>query len=110
MSDGMSDGERVDLATEVARKEDEAKPRMDLVPPHAVLEIARCMTYGADKYGEDNYLRGGGLDPARLLAAGLRHINAYQRGEEIDPESGLAHLAHAAASLAMLIEVIARER
>ena len=40
----------------------------------------------------------------RLIAAALRHVNAYNGGEDCDPESGVSHIAHAACNLLMLIE------
>ena len=36
------------------------------------------------------------------LACALRHLAAFQRGEDLDPESGLPHLAHAMCNLRML--------
>ena len=39
------------------------------------------------------------------MDACLRHINLHRRGEEVDPESGLPHLAHAVACLMFLLEV-----
>ena len=36
------------------------------------------------------------------LACLMRHMAAWQRGEENDPESGLPHLAHAMCNLRML--------
>jgi hypothetical protein len=34
----------------------------------------------------------------------MRHLNAYQKGELKDPETGLSHLAHASCGLMMLLE------
>ena len=36
-----------------------------------------------------------GLDWTRVSSAVLRHLSAWHGGEDIDPESGLSHLAHA---------------
>lgn len=85
-------------------KHDESKPKMSLVSPLALREVAQVMTFGADKYGTYNYL--GGMNHSRLLDAALRHINAHITGNTQDLESGLLHLSHAAASLLMLIEYI----
>jgi hypothetical protein len=81
------------------KKYDEGKPRFDLIPPDAMLLIADVFTYGAKKYGENNWQ---GVEPStRYLAAAYRHLNAYQRGETLDEGSGLNHLGHAIASLIM---------
>jgi len=90
------------MLNENATKNDDGKPMLALIPPHAILEIGKAMTYGANKYGKYNYL--GGLSYIRLLSALLRHTVAFLRGEDNDPESGLSHLSHAGASIAMLIE------
>ena len=86
-------------------KHDAEKSRVDLLPPRAALDVGRVMGYGAQKYAPNNYLRGEGIDPDRLIAAGLRHLFAHQAGELIDAESKLTHLSHAAASILMAIEV-----
>ena len=36
----------------------------------------------------------------------MRHINAYQRGEAADLESGKSHLAHAVCSLMFVLELM----
>lgn len=88
-------------------KHDGGKPRFDLVPPHGLAAVARVMTAGAAKYGEQNYLNDRSISDARYVAAALRHINAVQCGEALDPETGEHHFAHAASNLLMLLEVMA---
>jgi len=85
----------------MAKKFDQGKERMDLVDPLFVLQIARVLTHGAEKYGENNWQE---LPDAekRYMAALLRHINQYQRGIKIDSESGEWTLAHAACNLMFL--------
>ena len=87
-----------------ARKNDTNKPRFDLVPPRALREVAQVMTHGAEKYSDWNYLKGDGLKAGRYVAATIRHINAFQCGEDNDAEWDLHHLAHAAASILMALE------
>lgn len=93
------------MAKEKGTKYDGEKPMLALVPPRAFEEIGKAMTYGAKKYGQHNYL--GGISYIRLLSALLRHTMAFIRGEDNDSESGLSHLAHAGASVCMLIETVA---
>jgi hypothetical protein len=73
------------------------------VPVRPLEEIALAFTYGAQKYEPDNYRRG--TNWRRYLGAALRHTLAFARGEDADPETGLSHLAHAAACLMILREL-----
>ncbi len=86
------------------RKYDEGKTRFDLVPPLAEEAVAEVMTYGALKYDEENW-RYVANAKRRYQAAARRHMNAHRRGELFDAESGKPHLAHAAASLMMVLEL-----
>ena len=83
-------------------KNDQEKPQMALLSPFALEEIAKVMTFGAKKYSENNWRNG--FKYTRLLSAVMRHLNAYQKGEALDPETGLSHLAHASCGLLMLLE------
>ena len=85
-------------------KHDSGKPLMGAVPPNALLAVARVLTFGAEKYGRDNWRQVESAE-TRYLDAALRHINAYQRGESTDPESGESHLAHAVCSLMFMLEL-----
>lgn len=85
-------------------KYDIAKPMMDLIPPVMELEVAHVLSFGAQKYGPENWRQVPDLR-RRYIAAAKRHINALQQGEERDPESGLHHAAHAVCCLMFLGEV-----
>ena len=82
-------------------KHDGGKPRMDLLPPEALREIADVLALGAQKYDAHNWRKG--FAYSRLIAAALRHLFAWVGGENKDPESGKSHLAHAACCLMFLI-------
>ena len=86
---------------EVGVKYDSGKPRMSLVPPEAIIAMARVLGHGAEKYETHNWLRG--LAHERVLDATLRHLAAYQQGQDIDEDSGLPVLWHAMTELAFLI-------
>lgn len=73
-------------------KHDSEKPRMDLLDPEALIQIAKVMTYGAKKYTAHNWR--GGISWSRVIAAAIRHLFAFMSGEDLDPETGLSHLAH----------------
>lgn len=85
-------------------KFDGEKPRMGLLPPYALEDISKVLTFGAKKYLPNNwkYVEGGA---ERYLNAALRHINSIQKGELEDPESGLLHLSHAACCIMFLIDL-----
>ena len=36
-------------------KHDAGKPRMDLIPPRAEMLLAEVLTFGANRYGDDNW-------------------------------------------------------
>lgn len=73
-------------------KYDGGKPKWDLLPSDALEEIVKVYTMGAVKYAPHNWAQG--MSWSRVFAAMMRHAWAYWRGEDIDPESGLNHMAH----------------
>jgi hypothetical protein len=74
-------------------KYDEGKIRMDLLDPYAIEQLAQVLTFGAKKYAAWNWANG--IAYSRIAAALLRHVFAFLRGEDRDPETGLPHIAHA---------------
>ena len=94
----------VEDAPTTGSKHDSGKPLMGAVPPNSLLAVAKVLTFGAEKYGRDNWRKVENAE-TRYLDAALRHINAYQRGEAADPESGESHLAHAVCSLMFMLEL-----
>lgn len=83
-------------------KFDDNKPPVGLIPRSATLEEAYVLAFGAQKYGTHNWRQG--MKWQRLINASMRHILAFNEGEDFDPESGLCHLAHARCCLSFLIE------
>lgn len=84
------------------KKFDGNKNRVDLLSTVALEKIARVMTFGATKYGDNNWRKG--IAWSRVIGALMRHIFAYVRGENTDPETGLSHLAHAGCCVLFLLE------
>lgn len=83
------------------------KPRVDQLPPAALLEIAAVMGYGAEKYGEWNWAEHATKWKwGQLIGSMLRHIFYWMMREDIDPESGLNHMAHAGANIMMLLDLM----
>ena len=83
-------------------KFDEAKPRHDLLSGYALNELARVAAYGSVKYDDHNWRKG--IKWSRTFSAALRHLWAFWRGEDIDPESGMPHLAHAMWNCMVMLE------
>lgn len=83
-------------------KHDSGKPRMDLLSEVAIEGLASVLAFGATKYSADNWR--GGMAWRRCIAAAMRHLFAFSRGEDTDPESGLPHLDHALCCLMFLSE------
>lgn len=92
---------RPDTGPEVGMKFDQGKADLSLVPLIAIESEARALGFGEKKYGRYNYTNG--FEVSRLTSAALRHLLAYNGGETFDPESGLHHIGHARANLAMLL-------
>lgn len=90
------------------RKYDEGKPRFDLIPPLASLDLAHVLEFGSRKYSDDNWKKVSDLEK-RYLRAALSHINAHQRGQCFDSETNRLHLTHAVASLMFVIEHLSVE-
>ena len=91
---------------ERAIRDDAEKPRMALIPPRAIREVGKALTYGAKHYKDQyNYLRGG-MTTNQLLSACQRHMLEYQCCNGADTESNVHHIACAAANLLMLMEGI----
>ena len=84
------------------RKDDTGKARWDLLPLKATREIVDVLTFGAAKYGANNWQLVEDHE-ARYVAALQRHLTAWRLGETCDPESGLHHLAHAGCCLLFLL-------
>jgi len=83
------------------KKFDNEKVPMDLLSPIALEQIAKVMAFGAKKYDRHNWRAG--IAWSRIIAASLRHIFSFLKGEDKDPETGLSHIAHAACCLMFLL-------
>lgn len=82
------------------------KCRLDLLPPAVLRDVADVLAHGAGKYGPWNWRR----EPPRMsvyFAATMRHLLSWYEGTDDDTESGLSHLAHAMATLAIISDAIA---
>ena len=96
-------GHAVESEKEEGRKFDGGKLEYGLLPPHALKEVVKVLTFGAQKYDRDNWQKVPD-SKRRYFDALQRHVWAWKEGEEFDPESGIHHLAHAMCCLMFLYE------
>lgn len=81
----------------------EKKAPLWLIPGPALIVLSWVMSLGARKYGPYNW-RQQKIKLTVYLAAAQRHILSCLDGEWIDPESGHAHLGHAMACAAIVLD------
>lgn len=82
------------------------KMPIHLWPQSATVLGALGLLDGALKYGRSNW-RATGVRASIYYDAIQRHLNAWFEGEDIDPDSGLPHMAHLLASAAIIVDAIA---
>lgn len=81
-------------------KYDHDKPRWGLLPYDQLDDVVKILTFGAEKYADDNWKIVENAEE-RYFDAMLRHISEYRKAKETnndnlkyDSESELNHLAH----------------
>lgn len=79
--------------TTTAVKHDQGKYDPTMLSEEMIELVSRVRMFGAKKYSRGNWKMG--FKITRSLAAALRHVFAFLKGENNDPESGLCHLGHA---------------
>lgn len=84
-------------------KFDTQKTDWSLMPFEAVEEINKVLEFGAKKYAAHNWCDHNGFKYSRVLNSLLRHVFAFMRGEDKDPESGLSHMAHAGCNVLFIL-------
>lgn len=85
-----------------AKRYNQNKPRMSLVPSSLNRYVAFGLTYGALKYGDDNWRKG--FNWKDIIDSLERHLADLKEGKDIDDESGLPNLCLMGCNLAFLIE------
>jgi len=77
------------------------KIRYDLLEPYAIKELAKVFTKGAEKYEDHNWEKG--MNWSNMIASLKRHLSDWEMGIDLDLETGLPHLAHAAWNIMALL-------
>ena len=90
-----------------ATKYDGGKTDWSLLPWDAVEEIIKVLQFGAGKYSPWNWAENGGFKFNRLFNSSMRHFVAwFWRREDLDPETGLSHMAHLGCNVLFLLHYV----
>ena len=89
--------------SEQGRKYDGGKLRYDLIPVLALEDMVKGLTFGTVKYDDNNWVKVP-EGRKRYLAAALRHIQEYRKGNLWDEEQGIHHLSAAMNNLSFIVE------
>lgn len=83
-----------------------SKPDLSLVSGTMLAHVAAALQDGLDKYGLANW-RQIAVQARTYSAASSRHVKLWEDGEDFAPDSGVHHLAHAAATLLIILDALA---
>jgi len=72
------------------------KSRFDLTHAKAMQGLVDVLTVGAVKYAPRNWEKG--FNWSSVIASLKRHLQAFEAGEDYDPETGLKHIDHVQAN------------
>ena len=89
--------------SEQGRKYDGGKLRYDLIPALALEDMVKGLTFGTIKYDDNNWVKVPN-GRKRYLAAALRHIQEYRKGNLWDEEQNIHHLSAAMNNLSFIVE------
>lgn len=87
-----------------ARK-NSGKPELSMVleARAALIGGSRVLMFGCDKYARCNWLQG--MKHTPLVDSLMRHLVAWQAGEDLDEDSGLPHVDHVLVNALFLSEM-----
>ena len=83
-------------------RSNQGKVPVRYTPLHLLEDCNRVFAFGAEKYHAWGWTKG--MPWSVPYECAVRHLAAWYRGEDIDPESGLPHLGHVMCNLIMLTE------
>ena len=93
--------------TKQALRYNMGKLEWSLVDFDSLEGLVKVLEYGAQKYARNNCKKG--MPVTKVSESLMRHLFAFLRGEDVDPESGCRHISHVMCN-AMFIEYIMREK
>lgn len=125
MSGTVEDFQRVGLEGVVAKAQDQPsvgarvvtsstggqkqakREQFHTIPAEALFELSRLYEYGSSRYAPYNFRRG--YDFSLSFDALQRHAWLWWNGEDVDPESGLSHMASVAWHALTLLMMVQSE-
>lgn len=81
-------------------RKSKGKPEMSQLDPRFLMALSDLMTKSSEKYGKYNWALG--QEYHTPFDSAQRHLLKFMSGEDVDDESGLCHLIHAAANIMIL--------
>lgn len=90
----MIEDKKLEEAPKTALRYNEGKPRYDLLESYALEQLVKVFTAGSKKYADRNWEKG--MSWSKMIASLKRHLAAFEKGEDFDPETGLSHMSHCA--------------
>lgn len=88
---------------DVFKKNDDGKPTFELIPFDLLADVNKVLQHGQRVYGTGNWRKPDGFKLSRCYNALLRHMFAWWKGEDNDPQTGISHLAHAMCNLLFMM-------
>ncbi len=89
------------MSDEVGVKFDSEKLPYHLIAPEVLESLAKVLDFGQRKYSARNWEKG--MSWSRVFSALMRHMWAWFKRENTDPETGFSHLEHAACCIMFLV-------
>lgn len=81
------------------------KTRWDLLPVDPIERAAQVMTFGAEKHHDVINAWVKKYTTHECYAALMRHLMSWRKGQDVDPESGISHLAHVIVRACFIMEL-----
>lgn len=86
----------------VGVKHDDGKIPLGLVSTEAMEQLGKVLGMGLNKYSAHNWRAG--IAWQRVINALMRHLLSFNAGIDIDPESGVSHMAHVMCCAMFILE------
>jgi hypothetical protein len=103
----VDDFEKALIERDQALRYNQGKLSWSMVDFDSLEGLVRVLEYGAKKYSKDNWKKG--MPVTQVSESLMRHLFAFLKGEDIDPESGCRHISHVMCNT-MFLEYILREK
>lgn len=101
MNDKKWKGQNANISETGSLRFNKGKPQIHQVPYCTIKGIAEVLAFGEEKYGKFNWMKGNKFSVPYDSA--LRHLFAFNEGEDDDSESKMNHLKHALCNISMLL-------